>query len=70
MMMKPIVNNGKDDVGNAGDYNDEDDNKEDGDDWWKYFSDHVARCWQDADLFRDPGENIWNVSRWKHMKYI
>ena len=30
--MKPIVNNGKDDVGNAGDYNDEDDNKEDGDD--------------------------------------
>ena len=31
MMMRPIVNNGKDDVGN-GDYNDEDDNKEDGDD--------------------------------------
>ena len=29
--MKPIVNNGKDDVGNW-DYNDEDDNKEDGDD--------------------------------------
>ena len=69
MMMKPIVNNGKDDVDN-GDYNDEDDNKEDGDDWWKHFADHVARCWQDANLFRDPGENIWNVSRWKHMKYI
>ena len=35
MMMKPIVNNGKDDVDNVnGDYNDEDDNKEDGDDWW------------------------------------
>ena len=31
MMMRPIVNNGKDDVGN-GDYNDEDDNKDDGDD--------------------------------------
>ena len=67
--MKPIVNNGKDDVGNW-DYNDEDDNKEDGDDWWKHFADHVARCWQDADLFRDPGENIWNIFRWKYMIYI
>ena len=31
MMMKPIVNNGKDDVGNW-DYNDEDYDKDNGDD--------------------------------------